>query len=294
MTTSNDDDEELRDKVAAGLRKMASEMSGPVTRETLLAEARRRMAGAMDRMIERANQRELELPAITRRTVDVLAPLLSAAGLMATDRAVPRDAVAWERSIEGGRQELLFGLTAPLARSTLAEIRMVVSVRLDAVERARCRTLGLGLPAPGAITTRTGLHIIASGTATGARGFWTIETKDDLEGVVDSVRSTVQEKALPFLEAHRDVAALNAGCNPPGAENDHRPVGHESFSVGDWQRFNAMGTPARQIHALVLAHLAGDPRVSALARAYTAQVSTCVASERATFERLVAGLFAPF
>lgn len=109
-----------------------------------------------------------------------------------------------------------------------------------------------------------------------------LERRDesDLESVLDSVSATLREKTLPFLEVHRDVAALNAGCNPPGAEDDHRRVGDEPFSVGDWQSFNAMGTPARQINALVLARLAGDPRFSALARAYSAQVSNCRAPER--------------
>lgn len=295
MTTPDDDDDH-RKWVLAKLRQTASEMEGPVDAKAVVARFKQNLGTTMNAALERLKQPpELEEESFTSAVLDALRSVLGEQHFEQPP-SEEADVLAFERRIEGGSQSLTLFIGRRSGRSLFTPIFGVsveLGLRLDDVEAARSRALGAVDHAHGRSTLMTKLAFLGIGGG-GASGEvdWELETKAELPTGLATMVTAMREKVLPFFDAHRDLASLNRSCNPPGAEQAYEPVGQEPYGGSDPRRFDASSVPHRQMTALVVAHLAGDARVAALLRAYTAQVSNCRAAERAEFERLVTGLFA--
>lgn len=294
MTSPEDDD--LRSRILASLRQTAGEMDGPVDAKAVVARFKEDLAGKMKTALDRIKEpRELEEESLASAVLDALRPVLGERQF-APLPSEEADVLVFERRFEGGRQSLTFFIKSRTGRSLFTPIFGVsvsLGLRLDAVEVARSSALGVeeGAYERSTVTTQLAFLGIAGGGAKGEMD-WELETQAELPGVLEAMLGAMREKVLPFFDAHRDLASLNRGCNGAGDELAYEPVGQDPYDGSDTRRFDASSVPRRQMTALVVAHLAGDPRVSTLLRAYTSQVSNCRAADRAEFERLVAGLFA--
>lgn len=83
---------------------------------------------------------------------------------------------------------------------------------------------------------------------------YSVQTEDDIRRAVDQVGAVLRAKALPFMDAHRDVAALDRAMN------------------GGDARFDRSDPTNRAMSALTVAKLAGNPRFEELAASYQAAI----------------------
>ncbi|TMQ15009.1 MAG: hypothetical protein E6J91_14130 [Deltaproteobacteria bacterium] len=83
---------------------------------------------------------------------------------------------------------------------------------------------------------------------------YSVKTDDDIRKAVDKVGAVLRDKALPFLDAHRDLAALDRAMN------------------GGDARFDTSDPTNRAVRALTVAKLAGNPRFEQLAASYQAEI----------------------
>lgn len=83
---------------------------------------------------------------------------------------------------------------------------------------------------------------------------YSVKTEDDIRNAVDKVGAVLRDRALPFMDAHRDVAALDRVMN------------------GGDARFDTSDPTSRAISALAVAKLAGNPRFEQLAESYSASI----------------------
>ena len=83
---------------------------------------------------------------------------------------------------------------------------------------------------------------------------YSVKTDDDIRKAVDKVGAVLRDKALPFLDAHRDLAALDRAMN------------------GGDARFDTSDPTNRAVRALTVAKLAGNPRFEQLAASYQAAI----------------------
>jgi hypothetical protein len=103
-----------------------------------------------------------------------------------------------------------------------------------------------------------------------------------LMAVMPGVLTMVRERVLPFFEEYRDIAAVNRGLNPEGAERVFRIVGFP-----DRRAFDATNQPYRAMTGVAAAYLANDPRLDALISAYRSQISEMPEHDRSKFDNLV-------
>lgn len=110
-------------------------------------------------------------------------------------------------------------------------------------------------------------------------------TEDEIDAAIERAALLIEAKVFPFFDRYRTVAALDAAMNP------ETPV---SSDVPGWSSdrhaFNSTYHPRRGMSALIVAHLAGNPRIEDLAERYRAEMVTLIPEERARFERVVAYL----
>ena len=83
---------------------------------------------------------------------------------------------------------------------------------------------------------------------------YSVQTEDELRKAVEAAGAVLRDKALPFLEAHRDLAALDRAMN------------------GGDARFDTSDPTNRATRALTVAKLAGNPRFEELAASYAAAI----------------------
>jgi hypothetical protein len=109
-----------------------------------------------------------------------------------------------------------------------------------------------------------------------------VSSEADLAATMPSILTMVRERVLPFFDEYRDIAAVNRGLNPEGAERVFRIVGFP-----DRRAFDATNRPYRAMTGVVVAYLANDPRLDALISAYRSQISEMPEHDRSKFEKLV-------
>jgi len=109
-----------------------------------------------------------------------------------------------------------------------------------------------------------------------------VESAAELAATTPGVLTMIRERVLPFFEEYRDVAAVNRGLNPEGAERLFRIVGFP-----DRREFDATNQPYRAMTGVAVAFLADDPRLSDLISAYRSQISEMQEHDRSKFDNLV-------
>lgn len=212
---------------------------------------------------------------VRRLIADAVTPVVSAAGF-----GFKKASEAFVRKIEGGRQEL--GL--PLVDyNPVFEFSFTLCIRLEAVQEITNRFSG----APPkyhsrTLTTITQLEFLGLPAGPGSGVDFEVSSEADLAAVMPGVLTVVRERVLPFFEEYRDVAAVNRGLNPEGAERVFRIVGFP-----DRRAFDATNQPYRSMTAVTAAYLANDSRLDALISAYRSQISEMPEHDLSKFENLV-------
>jgi hypothetical protein len=83
---------------------------------------------------------------------------------------------------------------------------------------------------------------------------YSVHNEDEIRAAVAELAPVIRDKILPFLDQHQDVATLDAALN------------------GDDPRIDTSDITSRTLHAVVLAHLAGNPRFEELVARYQAEL----------------------
>jgi hypothetical protein len=153
------------------------------------------------------------------------------------------------RAIPGGVQTI--GLSI-VDYNPEFKVSLVFTVRLEEVEKISHELLQTPERYRNVtITTATVLEHFFPGE--GPQEF-TVTTSDDIAAVVRGLGPHLRDRIVPFFERHQNVASLDAVVN--------------SEEGASFVRTNA---PYRQMRALILAHLANNPRFDDLARQFEEQ-----------------------
>jgi hypothetical protein len=190
------------------------------------------------------------------------------------------------RPIAGGRQELGLALWD---YNPQFKFSLTLCVRLDAVQDIVNQFSG-SPPQYHKITLTSLTQLEYLGLpAEAGRVAYQASSEPELAAVLPGVAAMVRERVVPFFEEYQDVAALNRGLNPDGAER---------LTQLQWppdrREFDASNPPYRAMAAVTVARLAGDPRWQELVAAYRAQSARLAEDDRRKFERLVAFLAGSF
>jgi len=213
---------------------------------------------------------------VRKLIVEALAPVLGPAGFRFRKES-------FVRKIDGGRQELAISLVdyKPVFRFSL-----VCCTRLDAVEEITNRFSESPEKYHGeTLTSMTQLEFFGLPAKPGAGVQYELKSEADASAVLPGVAALVRDRLLPFFEEYRDVAALNRGLNPAGAERLAEPRWPR-----DRREFDASNQPYRAMAGVAVAHLAGDPRVNKLVAAYRGQIRDLKDHDRQKFEQMVSHL----
>ncbi|WP_020474756.1 hypothetical protein [Zavarzinella formosa] len=196
-------------------------------------------------------------------------------------RYVKKDG-SFVRLIDGGRQMLGVALWN---HNPLFAFSLTMTVRLDAVQAITNQHSGSPPQYHGITTTSlTQLEFLRLPAERGKVEF-RASSESELAAVLPGVATLVRERVVPFFDEYRDVAALNRGLNPDGAERVMQPTWPP-----DRRAFDASNQPYRAMTGVAVARLAGDPRWEQLVAAYRAQLSGAPDHDRQKFEGLVAHL----
>jgi hypothetical protein len=172
------------------------------------------------------------------------------------------------RKITGGTQCIGVPLVdyRPLFRFSLH-----TSTRIEEVEEIFNRFAG-GRPAYHhmTLTTATFLEYFYGESE---RKRFEVRSPEEVAAAIADVAPVFRDRILPFLDTHQTVQSLDAVMNGP-----------------EGPRFDRMNPPYRQMHALILAHLAGNPRFDALAEAALAESQGFHPVDAKKLEALVAHL----
>jgi hypothetical protein len=215
---------------------------------------------------------------VRRMIADAITPVVSPAGFR-----FKKASEAFSRKIEGGRQEL--GL--PLVDyNPVFEFSFTLCIRLEAVEEITNRFSG-SPPKYHSMTlpSITQLEFLGLPAKPGRSVDFGVSTEPELMAAMPGILSMVRERVLPFFEQYRDIAAVNCGLNPEGADRVFGIVGFP-----DRRAFDASNQPYRAKTGVVAAYLANDPRLDALVSAYRSQISEMPEHDRSKFEHLVSYL----
>jgi hypothetical protein len=215
---------------------------------------------------------------VRRVIVDAIAPTVNDAGFR-----YKKASEAFVRKIDGGRQELglpLYDYNPVFAFS------LTLCTRLEAVQDIVNRFSG-ALPKyhSTTLTSITQLEFLGITPRSGQSVRFEMQSEAELAAVLPGVLELMAERVLPFFEEYRDLASLNRGLNPAGAE-----IAASGTSGYDRQAFDTTNQPYRAMTGVAVACLAQDLRLSALIGAYRAQIAELPDSERAKFERLASEL----
>jgi hypothetical protein len=214
---------------------------------------------------------------VARLIVGELKPAMAPAGF----QYVKKDE-NFVRLIDGGRQMLGVALRN---YDPLFVFSLTMTVRLDAVQAITNRYSGSPPRYHGITTTSlTQLEFLGLPAERG-KVEWRASSESELASVLPGVVTLVRERVVPFFDEYRDVAALNRGLNPDGAEQ----VTQLPWP-SDRRAFDASNQPYRAMAGVTVARLAGDQRWEQLVAAYRAQLSGGPDQDRQKFEGLVAHL----
>lgn len=215
---------------------------------------------------------------VRRAIVDAISPAVSDAGFR-----YKKAAEAFVRKIEGGSQQL--GL--PLYDyNPVFEFSLTLCIRCDAVQEIVNRFSGaLSKYHPSTLTSITQLEFLGVTPQSGRSVRFQVQSEAELAAILPGVVELITQRVLPFFGEYRDLAALNRGLNPAGAE-----VAASVASGFDRRAFDATNQPYRAMTGVTVAYLANDPRLSALIDTYRAQVAPLPESELAKFEQLASEL----
>lgn len=214
---------------------------------------------------------------VARLIIAGLKPVTAPAGF----RYVKKDQ-SFVRLIDGGRQMLGVALWNS---NPLFEFSLNMTVRLDAVQVITNQYSG-SPPQFHAITTTSITQLEFLGLpAVEGNVEWRASSVPELAALLPSVVTVVRERVIPFFDEYRDVAALNRGLNPEGAE---RVI--QLPWPPDRRTFDASNQPYRAMAGVAVARLAGDHRWEQLVNAYRTQLSGLSDQDRQQFEALVTHL----
>jgi hypothetical protein len=212
---------------------------------------------------------------VRRLISEAVAPVVSPAGFRFKKRSE-----AFIRKIDGGRQE--FGL--PLVDyNPIFEFSFTLCIRLEEVQDITNRFSG----SPPryhdvTLTSITQLEFLGLPSEPGRGVVYRVESESELTATVPGVLAMIRERVLPFFDEYRDIAAVNRGLNPEGAERVFQIAGFP-----DRRAFDATNYPYRAMTGVAVAHLARDPRLAALIAAYRGQISQMPDHDRLKFENMV-------
>jgi len=214
--------------------------------------------------------------AVRRSIAEALVPALSVTGFR-----FKKSASVFARKIDGGSQELSLAI---IDCNPVFKFSLSLCVRLDSVQDITNKFSGA--PVEYHETTLTSItqleHLgLTPNTSHGAQ--FTVRSESELIAILPHLTEIVRSKVMPFFEKYITIDAINEGLNPPGAERDafERP-----WPCGR-QAFDATNYPYRAMTAIVVAHLAKDPRFSQLLPAYRSQLRYYAEVDRMKFENVV-------
>jgi hypothetical protein len=147
------------------------------------------------------------------------------------------------RRIDAGLQRITVGIAD---YEPMFDFSPTFAIRLDAVEaifnlvnEAEARYHGL-----------TTTILVQSDVLIG-KDEWRAETDDELSTAVKDMTRTIRDQGIPFLDRHTDIRALDLAMN-----STRIPPLDSSVS------------PSREMHSLILAHVANNPDFDSLVRRY--------------------------
>jgi hypothetical protein len=215
---------------------------------------------------------------VRRMIVDAVTPVVSPAGFR-----FKKATEAFVRKIDGGRQEL--GL--PLVDyNPVFHFSFTLCMRFEAVQDITNRFSGSPPKYHSmTLTSITQLEFLGLPAKPGIGVDYEVSSEAELIAIMPGVLTMVGERVLPFFEEYRDIAAVNRGLNPEGAERVFRIVGFP-----DRRAFDATNQPYRAMTGVVAAYLAKDQRLDALIGAYRSQISEMTEHDRSKFDNMVSYL----
>jgi hypothetical protein len=215
---------------------------------------------------------------VRRMIVDAVTPVVSPAGFR-----FKKATEAFVRKIDGGRQEL--GL--PLVDyNPVFHFSFTLCMRFEAVQDITNRFSGSPPKYHSmTLTSITQLEFLGLPAKPGLGVDYEVSSEAELIAIMPGVLTMVGERVLPFFEEYRDIAAVNRGLNPEGAERVFRIVGFP-----DRRAFDATNQPYRAMTGVVAAYLAKDQRLDALIGAYRSQISEMTEHDRSKFDNMVSYL----
>lgn len=227
-------------------------------------------------------------PAVRAALYDALGRLVEPAGFQLRKREE-----GFVRAVPGGRQtlvvtlwghppaELSFGLVCCVAMDAVTSLLKpfgggTILTQLEHFGLEPVRPYGVQLPIP------------------------------SLEAVgqtVGKAASVIRGQLLPYFDRYQTVAALDEALHGGGSEEEQRPQGWqgivarlrprpEAAATDEWlarrQAFDSSGPPYREMTALAIARLAGNPRFEELVTRYRGQLVGLQPVDAQKFEQLVA------
>lgn len=213
---------------------------------------------------------------VRRIIVEALTPIVAPAGFR-----FKKSSDAFVRAVDGGRQDLGLALFDYNPRF---EFSLNLCTRIEAVQ-AITNPFIAAAPRYYAITLTsiTQLEFLGVPAGSSQRVRWAAESESELAALLPAVARMVEERVLPFFDEYRDVAAINRGLNPAGAER----ISDRSANRSE---FDATDLPYRAMTGVAIAHVARDPRLPELVAAYRAQIRGIRDEDRRKFDDLVASL----
>jgi hypothetical protein len=125
----------------------------------------------------------------------------------------------------------------------------VLTTRLDAAEEIFNLYSGVAAHLQAQTpTTMTQLSYFFDGAAQTKR--FSVTTERDISDAIDSLAPLLSSRILPFLDTHRDATSIDAGLN------------------GDDKGFDTSDLASRGLHAVIVAHLANNPRFEDIVQAH--------------------------
>jgi hypothetical protein len=172
------------------------------------------------------------------------------------------------RRITGGTQ--FIGL-ALIDHRPLFKFSLPVSIRIEEVEEIINRFAGS--PPKYHRLTRTTGTLLSYFYGESDKKEFKIQSPEDIEAAIAGVAPVIRDRIIPFLDSHQSVQSLDAVMNGP-----------------EGARFDRTNPPYRQMHGLILARLAGNPRFDALAEAALVEARGWQPHDGKKLEALVAHL----
>ena len=136
----------------------------------------------------------------------------------------------------------------------LFRFSLTLCVRLESVEAIKNQSLETPERyRDGTVSSLTQLEFLGLPAQPGAETKSEAKSEAQLADALGSVATMVGERVVPFFDEYRDLAALNRGLNPPGADLRELTWPPNRRAV-----FDGSNPPYRLMTGVITAHLAGD------------------------------------